>query len=88
MHPKTGIAVKASAISALVIMICAFFMELEQIARVISCSNLLTYSFVSACGIAMRYKNDELATQIKIKPEVFVWLYVISSFTLAILFMN
>ena len=70
----------------IVISIPAFFLDLEQIAKLISCGNLLTYSFVSACGIALRFRQRETQTMERSPNEVYVWAYLLSSFLTAMLF--
>ena len=51
--------VKGSWIVVFFMAIPAFMLDLEAITKVISCGNLLTYSFVSACGIALRFREPE-----------------------------
>jgi len=37
--------------------ITAFFLDFEEITKVVNIGNLLTYSFVTACGIALRLRQ-------------------------------
>ena len=69
-----------------IISVPAFFLDLEQIAKLISCGNLLTYSFVSACGIALRFRKRETQTVERSPNEKYVWAYLVSAFVTAMLF--
>jgi len=80
LNPKTGISDKAAWITCFWVCIIAFFLDLEQITRVISCGNLLTYSFVTACGVALRFRNRETQTISRSDNERYVWLFLIFSF--------
>ena len=62
----------------------AFFLDLEQITKIISCGNLTTYSFVTACGIALRLRERETQTMVRASSEVYVWLFLTSSFLTAL----
>ena len=66
----------------------AFFLDLEQITKIISCGNLTTYSFVTACGIALRFRERETQTTERSPNELYVWAFLVSSFTTSILFMK
>ena len=70
----------------IVISVPAFFLDLEQIAKLISCGNLLTYSFVSACGIALRFRKRETQTIERSPNEAYVWAYLLAAFLTAMLF--
>ena len=66
----------------------AFFLNLEQITKIISCGNLTTYSFVTACGIALRFRERETQTTDRSPNEIYVWAFLASSFITSILFMK
>ena len=48
----------------------------------------MNYSFVQSCGIALRFRDRETQTTERSEKEAYVWLYLISSFILAILILN
>ena len=60
----------------------AFFLDLEAITFVVSLSNLLVFSFMSACGIALRFR-DEVAKEAYSSKEIIVWIYFLLSFGVA-----
>ena len=66
----------------------AFFLDLEQITKIISCGNLTTYSFVTACGIALRLRERETQTTVRAPTEIYVWLFLVSSFVSALCFLK
>ena len=66
----------------------AFFLNLEQITKVISVGNLMNYSFVSACGIALRFRQRDTQTTVRSDNEKFVWLFLASSLIFAVVFIN
>ena len=66
----------------------AFLLDLEQITKVISCGNLMTYSFVSACGVALRFRERETQTSVRAPQEMWVWAYLVFSFMTALCLMN
>ena len=55
VDPVTRIPVKGSWIVYVIVAIPAFLMDLEAITKLISMGNLLMYSFVTGCGIALRF---------------------------------
>lgn len=59
-------------------------LDLEAITKVISCGNLMTYSFVSACGVALRFRERETQTSVRAPEERYVWGYLLFSFLTAI----
>ena len=61
----------------------AFFLDLEAITKVISLGVLITYSIVTACGIALRFRERATQTSVRSSNEVYVWLYILSAFALA-----
>ena len=59
-------------------------LDLEQIAKLISCGNLTTYSFVTACGMALRYRDRETQTTVRVPAEHWVWAYLVLAFITAL----
>lgn len=66
----------------------AFCLDLEQITKVISCGNLLTYSFVTACGVALRFRERETQTLVRAPAEMLVWAFLLFSFLTALCVMK
>ena len=66
----------------------AFFLDLEQLTRIVSIGNLLTYGFVTACGIALRLRQPETQSSVRSTSEIYVWIYVASAFITAMFFMK
>ena len=66
----------------------AFMLDLEAIAKVISCGNLMTYSFVAACGVALRFRSRETQTTERAPSEKYVWAFLVSSFCTALAVMK
>lgn len=66
----------------------AFALDVEQITKVISCSNLLTFSFVTACGVALRFRERETQTTVRASSEKYIWAYLLFSFLTAFCLMN
>lgn len=58
--PTTGIPVKACFVICIVLSTLAFFRDFEELSLLISLGNLLVFSFVSCCGMALRYKTEEV----------------------------
>ena len=54
-------------------------MDLEAITKLISMGNLLMYSFVTGCGIALRFRQRETQNSVKSPNEIWVWSYLIVS---------
>lgn len=88
VNPKTGVAVYSIWIVCGLISIPAFFLNLEQITKVISVGNLMNYSFVSACGVALRFRDRDTQTTVRAPKEIYVWLYLASSFILSVVILN
>ena len=63
-------------------------LDLEQITKVISCGNLMTYSFVTACGVALRFRERETQTTVRAPAERYVWAFLLFSFLTAICLMR
>lgn len=76
LNPVTRIPVKGSWLVTIPIGLLAFFLDLEQITKIISMGNLLTYSFVSGCGIALRFRESNQTSE----NEKWVWAFLFSSF--------
>ena len=66
----------------------AFCLDLEQITKVISCGNLMTYSFVTACGVALRFRDRDTQTTVRAPEEKWVWAYLLFSFISAMSLMQ
>ena len=66
----------------------AFMLDLEQITKVISCGNLLTYSFVTACGVALRFRERDTQATMRASGELWVWAYLVTSFLTALSIMK
>ncbi len=56
-NSPNGISIKGSLIGVSVVIVIAVLKDLEEIANLISVTNLITYSFVSTCGLALRYRS-------------------------------
>jgi APA family basic amino acid/polyamine antiporter len=56
IDPVTNVPVKGGWISILPVCLCAFLMNLTQLAKLCSLCNLVTYSFIDAAVIALRLK--------------------------------
>ena len=48
----------------------------------------MNYSFVSACGVALRFRERETQTTERSKREVYVWVYLLASFVFAVVAMK
>ena len=59
VDPKSGTTKKGAWVVLAIISFPAFFLNLEQITKVISVGNLMNYSFVSACGVALRFRERD-----------------------------
>ena len=59
VSPTTHVPVAGAWLCFLFLAIPTFMLDLEAITKVISCGNLLTYSFVTACGVALRFRERE-----------------------------
>ena len=59
INPVTGVPAKGAWLTSLMIAIPAFLLDLEAISFVVSCTNLLVFSFMSAFGIVLRFRNEE-----------------------------
>jgi len=55
-NSSNGISTKGSICGVVLVIIVAVLKDLESIANLISVTNLITYSFVSTCGLALRYR--------------------------------
>jgi amino acid transporter len=56
IDPVTNVPVKGGWISIIPVCLCAFLMNLTQLAKLCSLCNLVTYSFIDAAVIALRLK--------------------------------
>ena len=84
ISPSTNVPVKGAWLSSILVAIPAFMLDLEAIAFVVSLANLLVYSFMSACGIALRYReSDSDVNEIPTKAstsERYVWAFFLLAF--------
>lgn len=88
LNPSTGVPVVGSWICIFFMSIPAFMLDLEQITKVISCGNLLTYSFVTACGVALRFRERDTQATMRASGELWVWAYLVTSFLTALSIMK
>jgi amino acid transporter len=74
----------------IVVIIVAVLKDLESIANLISVTNLITYSFVSACGLALRYRPDSPTNQTSLLggEDRWVWFFMVSSYISAMFMMH
>ena len=84
LNPVTRIPVKGSWLVTIPIGLLAFFLDLEQITKIISLGNLLTYSFVSGCGIALRLRDVNSQSS----NEMWVWNFTLASFCAVMSYSN
>lgn len=62
-------------------------MDLEHIAKVVSLGNLISYSFVNAAVIALRYRQPPRnGHYVKAANEKYAWLYLVSAFVFSLSF--
>ena len=66
----------------------AFLLDLEQLTRIVSIGNLITYGFVTACGIALRFRQPKTQSGVRSPNEIYMWMYVVSAFITAMFFMK
>ena len=57
IDPKTKVPVKGAWITCIFVCIVCFFLNLEELSKIISLGNLLNYSFVNAGVIALRFRD-------------------------------
>ena len=77
VDPVTRIPVAGAWLVTIPIGLLAFFLDLEQITKIISIGNLLMYNFVSGCGIALRLRDYPLQRS---PNELWVWAFLTVSF--------
>ena len=88
VNPTTNVPVAGAWLVWLGMSIPAFMLDLEAITKVISCGNLMTYSFVTACGIALRFRSRETQTTERAPAEKYVWAFLVLSFATALALMK
>ena len=78
----TKVPVKGAWISCFFVSFVCFFLDLEELSKIISLGNLLSYSVVNAGAIALRFREPETASLevSRSKPEIFAWLYILFAF--------
>ena len=57
IDPKTKVPVKGAWITCFFVCLVCFFLNLEDLANIISLGNLISYSFVNAGAIALRFRG-------------------------------
>lgn len=82
MDPVTKIPVKGSWLTCIAVCAVCFFLNLEELSKIISLGNLLNFSFVNAGVIALRFRppqsaNSPIETS---SNERFAWLFTIVAF--------
>ena len=55
----TKVPIEGAWICFFIMAITSFFLDFEEIIKVVNCGNLLTYSFVTACGVALRLRDPQ-----------------------------
>ena len=70
-----------------IVAIPAFFMDLEAITKLISIGNLFMYSFVTCCGIVLRFR-ERSSQSVKSPDEVWVWAFLVVSMFAVIAFVK
>ena len=90
VNMSTGIPVKASIILTCLLAPVAFFLDFEQISKLISLSQLLVYVLVCTCGIYIRYPNtpDHQELSLIKNGRVVVMIYVALAFVSTMSFAN
>jgi len=79
IDPVTRIPVAGAWLVTIPIGLLAFMLDLEQITKIISMGNLLMYSFVTGCGIALRFRKQTAPT-VRTPEENWVWLFLVVAF--------
>ena len=80
VNPKTKAPVINAWVTCALMSIPALFFDLEQISKVTSCGNLVTFSFVSACGIALRFRERDTQCKVRSGNEKAIWAFLICAF--------
>ena len=85
LDPITKVPAKGAWIACFFISIVCYFLDLETITLVVSLGNLVSYSFVNAAVIALRFRNPfNFSNHIKPSPnEKYPWIYLVFSFLFA-----
>eukprot|EP00347_Sterkiella_histriomuscorum_P001735 403370887 len=87
MDPFTQVRKKGTIYICIFVSLICFFLNLEEISKVISLGNLLSYSIVNISAIVLR-QRDPNNTQSRKENEVFSWAYLISTFMLSLSLTN
>jgi amino acid transporter len=82
IDPKTKVPVKGAWITCFFVCLVCFFLNLEDLANIISLGNLISYSFVNAGAIAMRFRGPENhgLEVTRSKEEVYMWIFIVIAF--------
>ncbi len=59
IDPITKVPVKGAWYSCIFVSLVCFFLDLEELSKIISLSNLINYSFVNAGVIALRFRPQQ-----------------------------
>lgn len=78
----TKVPVKGAWYTCIFVSLVCFFLDLEQLSKIISLSNLISYSFVNAGVIALRFrpKQDEVIEVSRGRHEKYAWLFLVLAF--------
>ena len=77
LDPITHVPVKGSWISCVIVIFLSVLLDVEQLTFVLSVENLLTYSFVNAGILALRFRQNPSERH---KNEWWVWSYTLVAF--------
>ena len=76
MNPRNNVPTWNIYIHCIILGLISFFADLEQLSRVISLGNLLSYSVINGSCIALRHvKGDEERSDM----DGFVWLFIFAA---------
>jgi APA family basic amino acid/polyamine antiporter len=77
------VPIKGAWISCIAMSFISFFLDLEQLTKLISIGNLTIYSFVCAGVIALRFRGEDSVGK-RVKNEKYAWYYFVSAFCFAL----
>jgi amino acid transporter len=67
IDPKTKVCVKGAWLTCVFVCIISFFLNLEELTKIISLGILLNYSFVNAGVMALRFRSPNPEAKNKIE---------------------
>lgn len=73
IDPLTKVPIKGSWITSIIVIVLSVLLDIEELTFILSVENLLTYSFVSAGVLCLRFRETPA---VRNKNEWWVWLYV------------